>query len=79
MRSALVPTAIRTANPAEEVFCVNITNSPYSAQGATISRLLSVGYLSGKSKTNPEMLIAERSLPDLSGTKLNTDGAVFFW
>ena len=55
---------------------MNITNSPYSAQGATISRLLSVGYLSGKSKTNPEMLIAEQALPDLSGTNLNTDGAV---
>ena len=55
---------------------MNITNGPYSAQGATINRLLSVGYLSGKSKTNPEMLMAEQSLPDLSGTKLNTDGAV---
>ena len=55
---------------------MNITNSPYSAQGATINRLLSVGYLSGKSKTNPEMLIAEQSLPDLSGTKLNTEGTV---
>lgn len=55
---------------------MNITNSPYCAQGATISQLLSVGYLSGKSKTNPEMLIAEQSLPDLSGTKLNTDEAV---
>lgn len=51
-------------------------NNPYSAQGATINRLLSVGYLSGKSKTNPEILMAEQSLPDLSGTKLNTDGAV---
>lgn len=55
---------------------MSISNSPYSAQGATISRLLSVGYLSGKSKTNPEMLIAEQSLPDLNGTKLNIDGAV---
>ena len=55
---------------------MSIYNSPYSAQGAAINRLLSVGYLSGKSKNNPEMLIAEQALPDLSGTKLNTDGAV---
>ncbi len=55
---------------------MNITNSPYSAQGATISRLLSVGYLSGKSKTNPEQLLADKALPDFSGTKLNTDGCV---
>lgn len=55
---------------------MNITSSPYSTQGATISRLLSVGYLSGMSKTNPEMLLAEKSLPDFSGTKLNTDSCV---
>ena len=55
---------------------MNITNSPYCAQGAAINRLLSVGYLSGKCKTNPKMLIAEQSLPDLSGTKLNTEGTV---
>ncbi|MBR2894708.1 MAG: hypothetical protein IKC03_03485, partial [Oscillospiraceae bacterium] len=42
----------------------------------TVTRLLSVGYLSGKSKTNPEMLMAKQALPDLSGTKINTDGAV---
>ncbi len=49
---------------------------PYSAQGATISQLLSVGYLSGKSKTNPEMLMAEQAMPDFSGIKLDTGGCV---
>ena len=53
------------------------TNSPYSTQGATINRLLSAGYLSGRSQTNIEMLIAEQPLPDLGSTKLNTNGAVF--
>ncbi len=56
---------------------MNITSSPYSAQGATISRLLSVGYLSGKSATNPEQLLADKALPDFSGMKLNTDHCVF--
>lgn len=56
---------------------MNITSSPYSAQGATISRLLSVGYLSGKSATNPEPLLADKALPNFSGMKLNTDHCVF--
>ncbi len=55
---------------------MNITSSPYSAQGATISRLLSVGYLSGKNKTNPEQLLADKALPDFSGAKLDTDSCV---
>lgn len=55
---------------------MNITNNPYNVQGAAISRLLSVGYLSGKSQTNPEILMTEHALPDFSGIKLNTDGAV---
>ncbi len=55
---------------------MNITSSPYSTQGATISRLLSVGYLSGKNKTNPEQLLADKALPDFSGAKLDTDSCV---
>ena len=52
-------------------------HNPYSEHGATVNRLLSVGYLNGKSKTNPEMLIAEQALPDFGGVKIDTSGCVF--
>lgn len=52
-------------------------SNPYSSEGVTINRLVSVGYLSGMSKINPEILMAPDSLPNLSGMKINTDAYVF--